>query len=152
MERVKNADTDQKRDWCSHKWTLHFEFRRNVFASLFCTSTAFHEHVGQVSDYYYRPDFVGATMREGKKMDSIQTYILLSTLLCSTGLRVPSILGNFEHLLQRDRYAPMTVPVLRKFRRDLFDLSDKIDRLNLRKGRYQLQSFNPYFLESSVSL
>jgi hypothetical protein len=130
---------------------LLFQICSNVFASLFCTVTAYHEHVGQVSDYFYKPDFVGTTLREGKEMDSIQTYLLLCALVCSTGMRVPVLLGNWEHLLQRDIFAHQTVPTLREFQAELEKLSDSITEKNQRR-RFPLESFNPRVLESSVSL
>lgn len=82
-----------------------------VFASLFCTVTGFHEHVGHVSDYFWHPGLVGATIRPGKDMDSIQTYMNLVALVASTGVRVPALLGCWKHLLQRDSFSTQTVPL-----------------------------------------
>jgi hypothetical protein len=113
--------------------------------------TAYHEHVGQISDYFFKPDFVGTTLREGKDMDSIQTYLLLCALTCATGMRCPALLGNWEHLLQLDIFAHRTVPILRVFQAELIKLEDSITEKNQQR-RFPLQSFNPKVLESSVSL
>jgi len=123
----------------------------DVFASLFCTVTGFHEHVGHVSDYFWSPDMVGTTIRDGKDMDSIQSYCLLVSLTASTGLRVPALLSNWEHLLQRDGFSSQTVPVLRQFMDELRQLSEDISKANLSR-RFPMQTFNPRVLEGSVSV
>jgi len=123
----------------------------DLFASLFSTATGFHEHVGHMVDYWARPDVAGTTLREGKEIDSIQTYSMLSALACATGMRTPKLIGNWEHLLSRDMFATKTIPVLRKFQRELIQLSEQIDREN-KDRTFQLQSFNPRVMECSVSL
>jgi hypothetical protein len=124
----------------------------DVFASLFCTVTGYHEHVGQVADYFWSPDLVGTTLRDGKEMDSIQTFALLMSLVSSTGLRVPELLGNWEHLLQRDMFASKTVPLLQEFQSKLEQLADDIDLANKTSRRFPMETFNPRCMESSVSV
>ena len=69
------------------------------------------------------------------------------------------MLGNWEHLLVRNRFADETVQVMRKYQSQLLALSEEIDALNNgdalrnKKGRrFKLESFNPVYLESSVSV
>uniref|UniRef100_A0A7S0KXD5 Lipoxygenase domain-containing protein n=2 Tax=Asterionellopsis glacialis TaxID=33640 RepID=A0A7S0KXD5_9STRA len=131
-----------------------FDQAVDIFTNLFCSVTAMHEHVGQVSDYTSNPTMVGTTLRSGKEMDSIQTSCLLSALVTSTGLRMPKLIGNWEHLLQRDIFACSTIPVMQKFQEELTQLSNEIDRDNSDsvRRRFKMQSFNPILLESSLSL
>jgi hypothetical protein len=104
--------------------------------------TAYHERVGQVSDYFCRPDFVGTTLRVGKEMDPIQTYLMLCALTCSPGIRVPALLGNWEHLLQMDIFAHKTVPILRELQAELNKLADSLDyRENQRRAVIQSKGF-----------
>lgn len=120
--------------------------------SLICGVTGMHELVGQISDYFSHPKICGTTLRRDKEIDSIQIYQLNCTLVASTGLRMPRLLGNWEHLLNRHRFADEAVPVLRKFQSNLETLSIEIDRKNKQDRRFKLESFNPSKLESSVSV
>jgi len=132
---------------------VHFNQAVDIFTHLFCTVTAMHEHVGQVSDYTANPLFVGATIRPDLEIDSIQTNCLLNALVSSTGVRMPKLLNNWEHLLEADIFECHTVPIMRKFQEDLLKLSEEIDQDNkVREPEFQLQSFNPRILESSLSV
>lgn len=73
----------------------------------------------------------------------------------STGLRMPRLMGNWEHLLTRNRYADESVRLLREFQKDLENLSDRIDESNKSRsenGLFPMTSFDPVHLESSVSV
>lgn len=130
--------------------------RSDVLTSLICSCTGMHELVGQISDYFADPKFCGTTIRRGKEIDSIQTYQLNCTLVSSTGLRMPRLMGNWEHLLSRDRFADDTIPLLKKFHSELQALSMKIDQLNDPQNenhrRFAMAAFNPVNMESSVSV
>lgn len=110
-----------------------------------------HELVGHLADTFSHPLICGTTIRRNKEIDSIQMYQLNCTLVSSTGLRMPRLLENWEHLLNRHRFADATVLVMRKFRADLEDLSIEIDRRN-ESRRFKLEAFNPNKMESSVSV
>ena len=107
--------------------------------------------MGHVSDVTCNPSFVGTTIRNGKEMDSIQTYSLLSALTSSTGLRVPKLLGNWEHLLEKDTFSTSAVPLLRRLQKELIALSWDIEQEN-KTRQFKMESFNPMNLECSVSV
>ena len=69
----------------------------------------------------------------------------------STGLRMPRLMGNWEHLLVRNRFADETVVVMRRFQEKLRNLSLDVEKAN-KSRRFPLESFNPVKLESSVSV
>ncbi|KAG7370111.1 hypothetical protein IV203_027857 [Nitzschia inconspicua] len=123
----------------------------NTLTSLICNVTGMHELVGQISDYFVHPKICGTTIRRGKEIDSIQIYQLNCTLVSSTGLRMPRLMGNWEHLMTRNRYADDSVALLREFQKDLENLSVEIDKRNDSRA-FPMSSFDPVHLESSVSV
>lgn len=112
----------------------------DLFTNLICTATGYHEHVGHVSDYFSSPVLVGTTLREGKEIDSIQSYALLVSLVCSTGSRVPRLLDNWNSMLQRDVFASGITASFRRFQSSLETLACDIEKRN-EKRRFPMQSF-----------
>lgn len=110
-----------------------------------------HELVGQISDYFAHPKICGTTIRRDKEMDSIQTYQLNCTLVSSTGLRMPRLMGNWEHLLNRHAFADKAVALFHKMQEELRQLSDDIEHKNQTR-RFPCEAFNPIKMESSVSV
>ncbi|KAG7345038.1 hypothetical protein IV203_032569 [Nitzschia inconspicua] len=123
----------------------------NKLTSLICNVTGVHELVGQILNYFVHPKICGTTIRRGKEMDSIQIYQLNCTLVSSTGLRMPRLMGNWEHLMTRNRYADESVALLREFQKDPQNLSVEIDKRNDSRA-FPMSSFDPVHLESSVSV
>jgi hypothetical protein len=60
-------------------------------------------------------------------------------------------MGNWEHLVNRNRYADDAVLLLREFQKDLEELSCRIDKRN-QDRRFPMTSFDPVHMESSVSV
>lgn len=110
-----------------------------------------HELVGQISDYFVHPNICGTTIRRGKEIDSIQIYQLNCTLVSSTGLRMPRLMGNWEHLMNRHHFADTATSLLRSFQLELQQLSIAIDKAN-RSRKSPFEAFNPCRMESSVSV
>ena len=76
-------------------------------------------------------------------------------LRSSTGLRMPRLMGNWEHLLSRNRFADQTIPVMREFQKNLKQLSDDIEARNRDRESttgFTMESFDPVNMESSVSV
>jgi hypothetical protein len=66
---------------------------------------------------------------------------------------MPRLLGNWDHLLVRNRFADETIQAMQRYQKNLLALSQEIDALNKPGVRkFQLESFNPVYLESSVSV
>ena len=68
---------------------------------------------------------------------------------------MPRLMGNWEHLLTRNRFGDRAVASLREFQKDLEQLSVRIDERNLRrsqKHQFTMTAFDPVHLESSVSV
>ncbi|KAG7344774.1 hypothetical protein IV203_032305 [Nitzschia inconspicua] len=142
---AKSLDLVHSRDLSS------FDDIVDTFTSLICNVTGMHELVGQISDYFVHPKICGTTIRRGKEIDSIQIYQLNCTLVSSTGLRMPRLMGNWEHLVTRNRYGDEAVVLLREFQKDLENLSVEIDKRNDSRA-FPMSSFDPVHLESSVSI
>ena len=48
------------------------------------------------------PRFIGAKLQEGKEMQNIQTYTQILVLAVITGLRMPGILEDWSHLIEKN--------------------------------------------------
>ncbi|MCB9751375.1 MAG: hypothetical protein H6713_15470 [Myxococcales bacterium] len=68
-------------------------------------------------------------------------------LVALTGLRMPSILGDYSHICLDERGAD----AFRRFQKTLVALADRIDEANARR-RWPCDLINPRYLESSVSI
>lgn len=123
----------------------------DVLSQLIAASTGIHEHVGQVSDYMIHPKFIGAKLEEGKEMQNIQTYSQILVLAVLTGLRMPGLLEDWSHLIERDQFYSDNIQNYRNFKNELRNLVDEIDRRNQTRN-YPFQSFNPKFMECSTSV
>jgi hypothetical protein len=123
----------------------------DVLSQLIAASTGIHEHVGQVSGYMVDPRFIGAKLQEGKEMQNIQTYSQILVLAVVTGLRMPGLLEDWSHLIDHDQNYQDNLKNYKKFKRDLQDLSEDIDRRNEIRN-YPFQSFNPKYMECSTSV
>jgi hypothetical protein len=80
--------------------------------------------------------------------------LLVVIFLCSsssTGLRMPRLMGNWDHLFVRNRFADKAMQVMQRFQEKLRKLSIVIDERNP-KRRFRMEAFNPVHMESSVSV
>ncbi|CAF4617124.1 unnamed protein product [Rotaria sp. Silwood1] len=123
----------------------------DVLSQLIAASTGIHEHVGQISDYMTDPRFIGAKLQEGKEMQNIQTYSQILVLSVITGLRMPGILEDWSHLIERNRYYSKNLHNYQTFKQELQELSKDIDSRN-KIRKYPFQSFNPKYIECSTSV
>ncbi len=123
----------------------------DVLSQLIATNTGIHEHVGQISDYMVDPRFIGAKLQEGKEMQNIQTYSQILILTVLTGLRMPGLLENWSHLIEHDQCYQENLNNYKTFKSELKELSGKIDSLN-KTRKYSFESFNPRYMECSVSV
>jgi hypothetical protein len=123
----------------------------DVLSQLIASSTGVHEHVGQVSGYLIDPRFVGAKLQEGKEIQNIQTYTQILVLSVVTGLRMPGLLEDWSHIIEHDEYYRENLKNYRSFKRELRELSRKIDSLNKTRN-YPFESFNPKYMECSTSV
>jgi hypothetical protein len=64
---------------------------------------------------------------------------------------MPRLMGNWDHLFVRNRFADEAVQVMQRFQEKLRQLSIVIDERNP-KRRFQMEAFNPVHMESSVSV
>jgi hypothetical protein len=119
-----------------------------VLTQLIVNGTGKHEHVGQVSDYMMNPTFVGMKLLPDKTMQSVQTYVQQCALVVLTGLKMPKLLDDWEHLVDQPFKAGY-----RRFKSDLHKLQAEIDERNQRPNRrYPFVSFNPKVIDTSVSV
>ncbi|CAF0840551.1 unnamed protein product [Rotaria sordida] len=123
----------------------------DVLSQLIAASTGIHEHVGQISDYMTDPRFIGAKLQQGKEMQNIQTYSQILVLSVITGLRMPGLLEDWSHLIERNRYYSQNLQNYQTFKKELKELSNDIDSRN-KIRKYPFQSFNPKYMECSTSV
>ena len=93
---------------------------------------------------------------KGRFEMTVQTYTQILVLAALTGLRTPTLIGDFTHLfanMSNEKNEKTTMlGNLETFQSDLKQLSQQIDNLNQTKRRWPFQSTNPGNLECSVSL
>ena len=122
-----------------------------VISKLISAGTGIHEHVGQISDYMIDPRFIGAKLQQGKEMQNIQTYSQILVLSVVTGLRMPGLLEDWSHLIDRSQFYEKNLKNYQDFKQKLIDLSKEIGRRNKIRN-YPFESFNPKFMECSTSV
>jgi hypothetical protein len=122
----------------------------DILSQLIASGTAIHEQVGQISDYLIDPRFVGGKLQEGKEIQNIQTYSQILVLTTVTGLHMPGLLQDWSHIIEHDQYYSENLKNYRNFKRDLRELSGKIDFLNKTRN-YPFESFNPKYMRCSTS-
>jgi hypothetical protein len=64
---------------------------------------------------------------------------------------MPRLMGNWEHLMNRNQFADDTVLVLRRFQENLGALSVRIETSN-KTRKFVMEAFQPTNMESSVSV
>jgi len=119
-----------------------------VLAQLICNATGIHEHVGQVSDYVQRPDFVGAKLLSAEYQpyqQGVQEYTQMLILATVTGLKVPRLMDDWSHLCTD------WLEVYKTFKQSLMELNLIIRAKNLTRD-FPFWTFCPENLEISVSV
>ena len=134
----------------------------DVLAQCICAVTGLHEHVGQISELLYDPTFINTKLRRADQMQTVQTYSQHLVLVVLTGLRMPALLDDWTHILAALRHEQQHVHSHHLFKHRLRQRAKEVDEANLpypdgpeqpRKGRlYPFQSFNPRFMECSISV
>ncbi|UJR19786.1 hypothetical protein I4U23_022920 [Adineta vaga] len=123
----------------------------DVLSHLIAVSTGMHEHVGQMSDYVIDPRFIGTKLQDGKEIQNIQTYTQLLILTVVTGVRMPGLLEDWNHLIKHNQYYEKNLKNYENFKHQLRNLSKDIDQRN-KTRKYPFESFNPKYLECSASV
>lgn len=141
----------------------------DVIAQLICSCTGIHEHVGHVSDYLYDPSFIGTKLRRDlpSMLPSVQNYSLMLALTVLTAMKMPGLMEDWSHLIphmvtdSRDgQVTSITTEEQVKshldnyhlFKHQLSELMERIEQRHLSSDIFPFQSFNPSFMECSVSV
>lgn len=141
----------------------------DVIAQLICACTGMHEHVGDVGDYLYDPSFIGTKLRRDlpSLLPSVQNYSLMLVLTVLTAMRMPGLMEDWSHLIPRvpsdsekdETYSSMTEEDVKShldnyhlFKNQLTELIEKIDERHRKPDNFPFQSFNPSYMECSVSV
>ena len=122
----------------------------DTVTQLLCAASGMHEHVGQVSDYVSSPEWIGTRLRD-TEVCSIQEYVLLLALVCITGMKQPSLMGDWSHLIPKDEHSAQVHALYDEWRADLEKVADEVEARNKTRV-YPTMSFNPRCMECSVSV
>ena len=124
----------------------------DTLTNLFVIVTGFHEHVGTVADFVINPLFACARIEPGYEECSKQNFIQLSALATLTGLKEPDISGDWSHLFQ-DKYGfnDNDRNNYKEFRNSLKLFQLVIEKRNA-ESKYKSNSFNPKYIQTSVSV
>ena len=141
----------------------------DVVTQLMCACTGIHEHVGHVGDYLFDPSFIGTKLRRDlpSMLPSVQNYSLMLVLTVLTGMKMPGLMEDWSHLIPRvatdgpQGQSPsiMTEDQVRShldnyylFKQQLAERAAKIDERHRLPDTFPFESFNPSFMECSVSV
>ena len=141
----------------------------DVITQLICACTGIHEHVGHVGDYLFDPSFIGTKLRRDlpSLLPSVQNYSLMLVLTVLTAMKMPGLMEDWSHLIPRvatdtpsgKPSVSMTEEQVRShldnyhlFKQQLTERTEKIDERHRRPDTFPFQSFNPSFMECSVSV
>ena len=104
--------------------------------------------------YLQSPAFMGARTRPGEDHVDVQNSFQVMNIAMSTGSLQPLLLNDFSHVLAGMPAAPLrarAAAAFAAFQADLRALVRTIDERNARR-RHPLQTFNPRFVLSAVSI
>jgi hypothetical protein len=114
------------------------------------TVTAQHELVGEVVQYCDSIDAGTIGIRPGTETQDVQGYMISMILIALTGLRNPSVMDDWRHLLPAEP-AALRGTHYKSLMAGMEALGQQIHERN--KSRVQpCNSFNPLFHECSVSV
>jgi hypothetical protein len=105
---------------------LSEESLSNFLTQFFFTVTGFHSWVGHVTPYVLDPAVVGGKVFPEASMADRKNTDEMATIACATGLPVPSLMGDFSHLMPDE----FTRGCLGRLHGNLLDLSRTINDRN----------------------
>ncbi|UJR34850.1 hypothetical protein I4U23_027631 [Adineta vaga] len=141
----------------------------DVLTQLICSCTGIHEHVGHVGDYLYDPNFIGTKIRRdlSSLLPSVQNYSLMLVLTVLTAMKMPGLMEDWSHLIPRidsdnqinkfsliksEQEVQSHLDNYYLFKYQLNQRSIQIDQRHQTSNTFPFQSFNPRFMECSVSV
>ncbi|CAF0797658.1 unnamed protein product [Adineta steineri] len=141
----------------------------DVITQLMCACTGIHEHVGHVGDYLFDPSFIGTKLRRDlpSLLPSVQNYSLMLVLTVLTAMKMPGLMEDWSHLIPRvatDNHEDKLPSIITEeqvkshldnyylFKHQLTERMEKIDKRHRMPDTFPFQSFNPSFMECSVSV
>ena len=124
----------------------------DLLTNLFVIVTGFHEHVGTVTDFLMDPTFGCTRIEKGYEVCSKQGYVQMSALVVLTQFKQVDLLSDWSHLL-KDKYGfdETDRNNYKIFKEELVMFAKKIEDRN-KETEYKSNSFNPNYLQVSVSL
>jgi len=114
--------------------------------SIFAVS-AMHNHFGTLAEYFVDPSFCPLAWVEGELSSPPLYAVRAGLLLCAAGFPQPRLLDDFSHIMLDD-YART---LCHDFQASLRKQIKIVDKRNITRPQ-PFQSFNPGFLELSVSI
>ena len=111
------------------------------------TVSGYHSFVGHVSPFVQNPAIASGKLYPGLAMSDQQTSEQISVVASITGLEMPSLMGNFEHLMPDVN----TRESLIRFQNDLRELDTEIGRRNAKRD-IPLHAFVPDKMSLGVSI
>lgn len=123
----------------------------NIMVEYITMVTAFHHHVGTVTEYILDPQASCGKIRPNATMADVQTAVQTLVIALFTSFKQPALLSDFTHLLLHDEHLPKTTEIFNQFQASLIQLGHEIDDRNLKRP-YPVTAFHPAYLLSAVSI
>jgi hypothetical protein len=109
--------------------------------------TAYHSHVGRVSDFLDNPEFCSGTWVEGEASPRPQGAMMIAILMSATSFALPKLLDDWTGVLKDDAAKSRA----RKFIAEAEAYGREIDRRNATRP-FPYVDFDPRDMNSSVSI
>lgn len=123
------------------------ETLRDLLAQVIVTVTAFHEHVGNVSQYLVNPSLAAGKLWPNQTIADQQASLQLCVVACITGLPMPKLMEDFTHMMPDD----VSAASLKRFHESLAEWQKQVDARNAARPQPFI-SFSPRELSCSISI
>jgi len=92
--------------------------------------TGYHNHVGNIADYFTDPTFLAAKIRPNKEIADVQAAFQGVNIALMTSMKTPKLLNDFTHVLLDDEHSNATRAALATFQDELAKLAKIVDERN----------------------
>jgi hypothetical protein len=120
---------------------------RDFLAQIIVTVTAFHEHVGNVSQYLVNPALGAGKLWPNQTIADQQASLQLCVVACITGLPMPKLMEDFSHMMPD----PQAAAAFKHFQESLTGWQKDVDARNAARPQPFI-SFSPRELSCSISI
>ena len=130
---------------------IHYNTIIEIMTNYIVQVTGIHSFVGDVSEYFSTPNFMGPRIRPNINMADVRESFSNILIYAISSDNSSMLLDNYEYLLLKDNNYNSTLEFYKKFKYQLNELSDEINKNNqLNKNNLQINVFDPKLMAISA--